>query len=227
MIPNISIIHPSRGRVLMAYFCYKQWMENATYKNNIQYILSVDYDDPALAGYTSIAVSHSNIKLVVNGNNNVVDAMNTGSKYAKNEILVCVSDDFSCFEGWDEWIIENINPENKEALGVYDGLQPTTAKIMTLPIITKKLYDELGYIYDPRFIGMYADNFLAEKCIAMGVYKENKTKTFFHSHWCTGKRQKDETNLRHDNPKSWEVGLEILRQERLINFGVKKKVVTV
>lgn len=221
----ISIIHPSRNRILMAYDCYKEWMDNATNKKAIQYILSVDIDDPALLSYAKFSENTKMVELLVSENKNVVDAMNNGAAVSDGGILVCVSDDFSCFKGWDEWVLENINHENEEALGINDGLQPSTNIIMTMPILTRKLYQKLGCIYDERFIGMYADNWLAEKCVAMGVYKSNRSKVFYHKHWATGLRKKDETNLRHDNPESWTKGFEVLKQERLNNFGIKKQYV--
>ena len=47
----ISIIHPSRQRPLMAYETYKKWMTNAVNPPEVEYILSVDNDDPTLQQY--------------------------------------------------------------------------------------------------------------------------------------------------------------------------------
>lgn len=222
-MPKISVIHPSRGRVELAYQCFLEWRGKAKNEDDIEYILSCDNDDISLPSYRLIEdMFFNNCKIVVHDNKNVVDAVNNGAKVTTSDILVCISDDFSCFYDWDEWILQNIDIEKPEALRINDTLQPTTIPIMTMPIITRKLYEKLGCIYDERFTGMYADNWLAEKCIAMGVYKVNNTKHFVHNHWATGRRKKDATNLRHDNPVGWTIGLETLRRERLNNFGLKK-----
>lgn len=219
---KISIIHPSRGRTSLAFRCWDEWTSNANNKQNIEYILSCDIDDKDLVGYYGIQ-KRCNTKISVQSNNNVVQAMNSGAKLATGEVIVGVSDDFGCFQGWDDFILRNIDPEKEEALSINDGLQPETTLIMTLPIITKKLYDRLGYIYNPKYLGMMADNDLAERCAAMGVLKTNRSKVFMHN-WRTNGNIKDETSGRHDNPLSWSTGYIVLQSERQNNYGLNKTV---
>jgi len=160
-------------------------------------------------------------------NNNVVDAMNAGAKIAQGDLLVCISDDFECFQNWDEELIKLID-NDIQAIQVKDGIinEKHSAYykkyrmheyIMTLPIMTKGLYDILGYIYYPEYTGMFADNDLAEMCQAMGVLKQSKL-LFKHNHFTVTKKE-DETYKRHNNQPSWDIGQKLINERRLNNFN--------
>lgn len=222
--PVFSLIHPSRGRAQMAFETAKLWAANAANPKAIQYILSLDNDEPMIDDYENIFHYIRNLfgEFIISkaDNQNVVQAANSGAKHAIGNVLVLMSDDFSCPENWDSFILENIDSEKEEALAVHDGLQPTHNTILTLPIITKKLYDKLQYIYYPAYSGIKADDDLAQTCLAMNCLKVNKSKTFQHNHWANKKKERDATNNRHDNPDGWELGNRIFQQRKEINFGV-------
>lgn len=224
--PVFSLIHPSRGRCQMAIETAKLWAANADNPKQIQYILSLDNDESELTCYKNNFIRTNNlfkeVIFSVSGNKNVVQAANAGAKYATGGIFVLLSDDFSCPENWDSFILENIDIEKEEALAVNDGLQPTTKTILTLPIMTKLLYQHLSYIYYPEYSGIKADDDLAQTCLAMNCLRVNKSKTFQHLHWVNKKKERDETNNRHDNPEGWELGNRIFQQRKSINFGIVK-----
>lgn len=223
-MPDISIIHPSRGRNLMAFETAKLWAVNAVNPKEIQYILSLDTDEPSIVDYKNNFNHIRNLfgiaGLSVDNNQNVVKAANAGAKYAIGKVLVLISDDFSCEKGWDKFILENIDSEKEEALAVNDGLQPIGNDILTLPIITNKLYQKLGWIYYPEYSGIKADDDLAQTCLAMNCLKRNYNMVFNHLHWVNNKKPRDETNNRHDNPEGWKLGNRIFEERKAINFGV-------
>ncbi len=212
MKPLISIIHPSRGRPEMAFETFKKWFGNWGGNGLIQYILSIDTDDKS--DYKNLI--DSGVLIVSNENNNVVDAMNSGAKLAAWPILVCISDDFDCPQNWDELILQNIDPEKEEALRINDTIMKFDC--MSLPIMTKKLYDKLGYIYYPKYTGLFADTDLLEQCKRMGVLKTNIDLIFPHNHYINGKAKFDATYARHNNKKSFELGKRIFDQRKLNNF---------
>lgn len=224
MQPTISLIHPSRSRAKMALETLSKWATNAVDLKSIQYILSIDLDEPDWEGYGSLinyaTKTFGKVAVSVSDNNNVVQAANSGAEMAKGKVLVLLSDDFDCAERWDEFILQNIDPNKEQALRVSDGLQADTSPILTLPIVTKKLYDKLQCLYYHEFTGMYADNWLYEKCKAMGCIRENFTKQFLHKHWINHHRPKDATAERHHNPKGFIDGKRILEEQRKINFGL-------
>jgi len=224
MEQSISLIHPSRSRSKMALDTVMEWASKASNPESIQYILSIDNDEPYLDGYQKVIDAADDLFedafYVKDNNKNVVMAANVAAKEAECGIIVLMSDDFSCPEKWDEFILENINPEKEEALQVNDGAWPEHRNIMTLPIITKKLYKKLGYIYNPIYEGYCADTDLGETCNAMGILKKNYTKPFIHKHWRMGTRERDSTDGRHDTPEKAIIGEQIFNERKKNNFGV-------
>lgn len=218
---KISIIHPSRGRPKMAIETARKWIKNASGKHEFDYVLSLDNDDIKLSEYYQKFNSFG-ATFTVRNNNNVVDAMNAGAKIAHGEILVCISDDFDCEPGWDEFIVSQLDIEKEQALKVNDCYTEPSNLILTMPVMTKKLYDKLGFVYYPEYSGMFADNDLAEMCSTMNVLKVNYEKKFEHLHWLFGKTERDETSYRHDNPEGWKLGDGLIQKRRANNFGVEK-----
>lgn len=209
----ITLVHPSRGRAEVAHKCYSDWRSKS--KSEFEYILVIDSDDKDLNKYLAL---FDGLKIVVGESKNVVEAMNLGATKATGDIIVGISDDFSCPENWDEYLYSKLDINKEEALLVNDGHDEHL--MMTIPILTKKLYDRLGYIYYPKFTGIYADNHIAEYCDKLGVLKRNREKVFLHKHWAYGHYTADETNKRHDNPEGWMIGRRVIEEFRKNNYGV-------
>lgn len=220
---KISIIHPSRGRPEMAFNTFIHWTKRMkTTTQEYEYILSLDTDDRCLGEY-NYRFRNYDVFTTIHENKNVVDAMNAGAFHAFGNLLVCISDDFECFQGWDIELMKLITSD-VQAIQVKDGIinEPHSAyfrkhrkfeHIMTLPIMTMGLYKKLGYVYYPEFTGMFADNDLAEQCFAMGVLTLSNL-MFKHNHFTITKKE-DETYKRHNNQQSWDIGEALIKKRRL------------
>jgi len=223
---KFSIIHPSRGRAIKAAATCEQWLNNYSTYTGCEYILSLDQDDApgqlslygSLFGKLKKTFPSIVFKIVYGVNQNVVKAMNNGAMRAEGEILVCISDDFDCFKDWDVKLSENIDVNKGEALLVNQGIDKYQRN-MAIPIMTKKLYERLGYIYYPAYTGMFADDDLTEACNVLGVLKVNKDITFQHNHYTNHKAAMDATYRRHNNKASWELGQRVMERRRSQNFG--------
>lgn len=220
---NLSIIHPSRGRAIKAAACCEKWLDNYNGYNGAEYILSIDNDEKDLPKYeflfNQLRKKYPSIvfKTTINNNKNVVMAMNRGAEQAEGEILIGISDDFDCFTDWNLKILDAISPEKEEALLVNQGIKEYTTN-MALPILTKKLYDRLKYIYYPLYSGMFADDDIVECCRSLGVLKVRNDLIFQHNHYINGKSAMDDTYRRHNTKESWDLGTRILAQRRKDNF---------
>lgn len=223
--PKISIIHPSRGRYNEALKCAKEWIGNADNPQDIEYIFSCDFDDSQREAYRDIFNNFPEAKFTHKvyfaSNNNVVQAMNTGAVYSTGSILVCVSDDFGCFQGWDTWLLANVDATQEVAVKVNDTISKMDNLILTIPILTRKLYLRIGHVYEPDTTGIFSDNILAERCQKMGVLRCYGDVVMKHFHWVNGHKKRDDINNRHDNPAGWKLGEQILNRERKNNFGIK------
>lgn len=222
--PKISIIHPSRGRYNEALKCAKEWIGNAVNPQDIEYIFSCDFDDSQREAYRDIFNNFPEAKFTHKvyfaSNNNVVDAINTGAVYSTGEILIGLSDDFGCFQGWDTWMNENVDISKEQVIKINDGITRMDNLIVTLPIMTRKFYQRTNYIYHGDFSGIFGDNALAEMAHRLKILTIKDT-LYIHRHWLNKYRQRDEINNRHDNPEGWKLGEKVLNRLRKENFGIK------
>lgn len=222
----ITLLHPSRNRPDMAFETAKTWAAYAVNRKDIQYILSIDNDEPQMKKYQDNYYHLQNLFGMVNisvcNNKNIVQAMNAPIHLALGNIIVGMSDDFYPPQLWDQHLLARLDTEKEEALQVNDGRIGIEHTILTIPILTKKLLDKIGYIYCPEYTGWGADNDIAEMCNELGVLQKDYSITFEHRHWRNEKRKKDDTDNRHDSPEGARFGNDKLAERRLNNYGLQK-----
>lgn len=212
----ITIIHPSRWRAKMAKQAYLEWMEKADDAKSIEYILSLDTTDNTVNDYND-AFEDCNIKTLIFPNRSIVDAVNQGAKKSNGDILVVVSDDFSCPSGWDTIIKDRLDTSKSELLHVFDTIQND---VCTLPIITKEFYLKFGFIYHPHYFSMFADNDITECAKRIGGYVEAFDLTFAHNHYVNGKNKRDKTYDRENSKLAWDQGKRTYQSRKSRNFDI-------
>jgi glycosyltransferase involved in cell wall biosynthesis len=210
---KISIVHPSRNRVKMATEAVKQWK-----KAGVEYILSVDYSDTAenYIGYQEIAKKNK-LKLAINHNKNCVDAVNAGAKQSSGDWIVVVSDDFNCPENWVEKLREVVGFDSDEprVILINDGI---SQNILSLPIMNRKAYEMLGYIYYPKYSSMFADTDLFAMAKSWGWLIDARHLLFEHNHFTNGKNETDEAYLRQNQGAFWAIGKALFERRIDSNF---------
>jgi len=210
---KISLIHPSRGRAGKAFETYLTWINLISFDNKIEHILSIDLSDSDLENYKLLPFS----KVIINDNKNVVEATNIAAKEATGDILVYLSDDFKCPQNWDELIISFFeNNEMPTLLKVDDCLQKFSSELITMPIMNRKLYEILGYFWNPLYEGSFVDNDLYHTCKKY-IFNAPELK-FEHLHYSIGKALHDETYKRQDN--NFESGKLIFQKRKSLNFPI-------
>ena len=221
-----SIIHPSRSRILLAEKTAIEWIENSS--QSLEYIFSIDSDDYQLESYYSLAARlrykfTSSVITVIEGvNSNVIQAMNSGAKHSTGDLLVCISDDFHCFKNWDLELLKVVDIKSCQLIRTNDTISHIEQRIAQLPILTRPLYDLLGYVYYPEYTGMFADNDLAEICDLLGFYIDATHLTFQHRHYTNGLSKNDLTYKRHNTNSSWQLGQSIIINRRLNKFNINE-----
>jgi glycosyltransferase involved in cell wall biosynthesis len=213
----ISLIHPSRGRAekAMETLCY--WIVNSSNDPSIQieHITSVDEDDPQKQLYKSLLEGQSWV--IINDNTNVVQATNKAAKCAKGDIIIYLSDDFKCPEDWDELLVSFFeNVEIPMLLKVDDCLQKFSMELVTIPIMNRKLYEKLGYFWNPEYEGSFVDNDLYHVCKNNNWISLDSTLKFPHEHYSIGASIHDETYKKQDN--NFESGKLIFQKRKQQKF---------
>lgn len=216
MKKTISIIHPSRSRPQLFWNTQLRWVNGADNKD-FEYILSIDSSDIEIAKYTVNALPGT--KFCVNDNHSAIEAINNAAKVATADLLVVVSDDFSCPEHWDTLLLDALKDKKDFIVKTQDGLQKT---LITLPIMDKTYYNRFGYIYHPDYKHMHCDEemtivgHMLGRVITLDLL-------FPHNHYTTGKTTCDEINIK--NNSTWAHGQATLDRRSLNNFGIENPLV--
>lgn len=210
---KITLLHPSRGRPQKAYQTAKRWIETAGH-DDIEYILSIDFDDPAKMEYITSNVSG---KLLCYDNNSVVQATNRAAKESTGDILIYLSDDFDCPQDWAVQLLKTVEGwQGAWILKVDDCLQPFDVMVMTIPIMNRAAYEMLGYFWHPGYKSMFVDEDLIWTAKRHGMLRNAQHLKFPHLHPSNGKAPNDETYIR--SAKNWDQGKALFAQRRGAGF---------
>lgn len=212
---KISIIHPSRQRPDMAASTKSKWLNRADCRENIEYRVVCDEDDPQLGRYEYII---GNILVCQNHNHSCITAINFGALHSNGNLLIVVSDDFDCPEHWDTLLLEALQGKEDYCVKTDDKYQPF---IITLPIMDRKYYNRFNYIYNPSYLHMFCDTEMSAVAWMLGRYIKVNI-TFIHNHYTTGAMAKDEINEKND--KSWQQGETLFHKRIEENFGISNPV---
>lgn len=211
----ISLLHPSRGRPEKAFYTMTDWMLSLP-GSRVEYILSVDEDDPCLNTYIRLFEGQ---RVLVNKNTSVVEATNVAARCSTGNILVYLSDDFKCPDGWGALIEKEFEGVTTPMLlKVDDCLQKFSAPVLTIPIMNRALYEKLGYFWNPLYKSMWTDCDLYETVKRMGALHFAAHLRFPHEHHSNGKTENDETYRRSE--ANWNQGLAVFNKRKRAGFPV-------
>lgn len=208
----ISIIHPSRSRPDMARNTAQKWLERAGMR--VEYILSVDIDDPYIYDYSGMFTNNIDVSVQVNLNKSAIEAINVAAKKVNGDLIVVVSDDFDCPDKWAVDLLSSLKDKSDFIVKTQDGLQDW---IITLPILDKEYYNRFGYVYPPHISHMFADTWMTHVADLTGR-KITLPIKFPHFHYSTGKTKKDAVNVKADS--TWSDGESKYLEGVRNNFGL-------
>lgn len=213
----ISLIHPSRGRSVKSWNTTREWINKAGC--DIELIVSIDESDPHKDEYLSQYSGKENTKIIVNNNDCVVQAANHAAAASSGSILLYLSDDFKCPALWGKEITElTSHLKDKWLLKVDDCLQRFEVDVLTIPIMSRALYESLGYFFHPGYKSMFVDQDLFWTCQNTGAIVNARHLKFPHEHYCNGKAKKDATYERSD--LNWNSGKEFYNQRKRQGFPI-------
>lgn len=208
---KISILHPSRGRAEMAHDTRNKWMDRAD--GEIEYLLSLDWDDPKLSQYEGNQISNNNVSSV--------QAINKGARHLTGDIIIVVSDDINDppFH-WDTDLLKLIEGKSDFVLKTIDGIQ---GFIIVLPIMDRVYYSRTGYIYHPSYAHLWSDGEMSCVGWMLGRYISAEI-NFKHNHYTATKgTKKDVLNVRNDS--TWKSGKKIFYDRARKNFDLPDHVI--
>lgn len=146
---TFSLLHPCRSRVERSWHCMTEWILRAGKGIDLEVIISIDASDPRRDAFLK---TYEGFQVIVNDNHNAVQAVNRAADVATGDVLIVVSDDFTCQQDWGLRVQRAIKGHRDFVLKTADGIQPY---IVTLPILDRKYYERFGYIYPEVYRHMF------------------------------------------------------------------------
>lgn len=216
---TISIIHPSRQRPDMAFKTKSNWMSRATHRSEIEYVLSIDNDDPEYHNYNWMFRHQYDTRIEYNNNESAIQAINCVVAKTTGNIIVVVSDDFDCFDGWDEYLINHLSGFDDYLVKTSDGYM-SNDWLITLPIMDRKYYNRFGYIYHPDYKHMFSDTEMTTVGHMLGnvLDLQNANAVFKHNHYTIQGMEKDAVNIKND--ATWNQGKALFLERFDRNFDL-------
>lgn len=213
----ISLLHPSRGRAKQSWNTTREWIKKAGV--DTQLILSLDESDYTMAYFDEYKEGQIQDICIINNNSSVVEATNKAAQRSTGDIFVYVSDDMYPQQDWGLKVIEATKNETGPwLLKVDDCLQSVHTPVVTVPIMSRSLYDRLGYFWHPGYKSMFVDEDLywtAKKLCSLRFADHIKIE---HRHPSNGKAKDDETYRR--SASNWDQGKAFFKQRRAQGFPV-------
>lgn len=143
---KLSLIHAT-ARAEAAQKCQKLWLDRADNRANIEIITCIDADDESCKKAFPNAV--------ISPTKTACAAWNEAAKHTTGDVLVVLDDDWHCPAGWDS-IIESYMCNNADILHVGDERRKDD--LICHPIVSRKYYEMIGYVWHPLFKSVYCDN---------------------------------------------------------------------
>ena len=211
---NILLKCPSRSRPQKVIATLSAYVKLATQRGKIGIAVSCDDDDTSMTRNlvkeelqrTLNTVAWS--RIFYGQNKTKIQACNANMSEIEYpwDIVVLVSDDMiPQVSGWDDVIRSHMMsrfPDTNGILWFSDGHQ--AEKLNTLSIYGRKMYQELGYIYQPEYKSLFCDTELTDRC--RGDLKDRCLYVPYciirHEHPGTGYAQNNDALYQH-NGRFW------------------------
>ena len=118
--------------------------------------------------------------VVLAGKGGCVAAWNEAAARASGNILVQMSDDWFPPMHWDEEIRTRLDMEKPQVLAISDGNR--TDPLLCMAILTRKRYEQQGWMFHPEFTGVFSDNYFTNEAYFDDVVVLAKELVFEHHH---------------------------------------------
>lgn len=183
---KILLKFPSRSRPDRFFACLDNIQSNAV-TNNYIIVATLDTDDATMNNHAIFQrlKNYPKVTTVFGHSQSKIHAINRGIDTSIDWDILCLhSDDmfFTC-RGFDFDIIEAMRQHFSDTDGMlHFPDQKAGATLCTYQIVGRKYYDRQGYIYNPNYTSLWADNEEMEKAKQRGKYAFIDKQIIEHRH---------------------------------------------
>lgn len=192
-------------------------------KDNYSILCSLDTDDNTMNNTEVInkLSLYKNVEVCWGTSKNKIDAINRDMEGREFDILINTSDDMDFVVwGFDQTIRDHMKKYYPDTDGILHYNDGTSAgeRVMTLSILGKKFYDRFGYIYNPEYVSLWADEETTKVGDILGKRTYFSEVLFHHNHPGHGRAKYDEQYLKTESYYSSDG--EIFKRRKANNFGL-------
>jgi hypothetical protein len=226
---RIAMIHPSFGRPTMAFDVYLEWMANCDHPEEVEYLLGLDDNDPAVEEYrqkySSRVTQFGRAFIAVGDSRNIVQATNGIAKLMSptTELIVSMADDEAPCPHWDTELLRLLegvdNFKTIKFIGVSDGIHLYGPALLYL-IVNRAWYTRFGYLVYPEYDGVFADNDYHNVATRLGCIIDAPQLLFRHRHYIVGLSEPDATYARNNNRIGSQRNLKVFLARAERNFDL-------
>lgn len=221
MQPQFSICHAT-ARLPSGWRASRNaWVEGSAYPHDVEYILSMHERD---RGKLDVLDQLKVIQVYQHNRYCSVDNWNAAAAASTGQVIVLNADDFFPPRNWDLLLMESIckaglNLDDEFVVHVSTG-SPRDAELISLGILSRKVYRRWGYALWPEYESMNSDDDFTERAKQEGIVVEARNLMFEHAHpSLTEKTTWDRIYSWQSRREAHELGERIFERRRENHFS--------
>jgi len=195
---KISILTPTRSRPKEVIRFIKSVYDTTEIKDNVEIQFYVDSNDPCIIDYMNINDYPGFVKFLFAKPQSISKSWNQIAKISEGDILIMGNDDLVYkTPGWDNILREKLTLYSDNIYVAWFNDMYNGEKHCAFPIISRKMFDILGYFTPGIFEFLCNDTWMFDigKRINRTLYISEVITE--HLHFALGKSSYDETYKRH------------------------------
>jgi len=213
-IPDFSLVHPSaRPKEWAA--TRDRWIKAASPIADFEYVVCFD------AGTDVTPEQAAPARLVWNHWTKCsVDATNVAAQCAIGKVLVVISDDIYPCDDWDQQLknIPQLWSGEPCVVRVSTGCATDEGGLLTVQILNRERYEQVGYLFHPSYVSMWADDDFTQHAEMDGVVVEAKHILFSRGRGPISERRTDQVYRRQNDPARYDYGAAVLAYRKQTEF---------
>lgn len=232
---NLLIKIPTRERAQKFFQVLSKYQHMRT-SANTRFLITLDENDKGNGGMNTEAARKvlsmwGNVSFVYGESKNKIDACNrdlNGFEFTDGwqwDVVLLASDDMiPQVNGYDDIILNDMTilyPDTDGVLQYNDGY--TGDKIVALPVLGRKYYEQYKYIYHPDYISLWCDEEMAHVLKANGKGTYLSTVIIKHEHPMNNRSVQSDNSYRK-TLAYYQQDKETFETRKAINFGITEQV---
>lgn len=221
-MPRILFKFPSRSRP-EKFFAIIDKVYELGEGHDWSILATLDEDDPTADtdDFNFRVGQYEKVTAIWGRSTGKINAINRDLEYAGDfDIIVLLSDDMHAQMGFFEEIIKAYADGFSGLAHFPDGI--VNERLCTFTIMDKKYFDLFGWLYNPIYDSVYADNEQHETAVLLGRYKYIPIQIVKHLHPCYGMAPTDDLYRRNEDPKLYGKDHNTYLQQKAVQFNYKK-----